>query len=841
MHFGTNRIHQDLRRLIAVLTIGIVATIVSILSVSATALAAKAIEVWPAAVTSIGLKANGLDPKSTVNDISIKGVQAKVSNGVLNVLVLKDPGSDKRFVISLRDRNGLVVKVSAVVVSTLPTAIDAWSDEKIPPLRISGLGEQNALTGSALVFGVPGVGELSKPLSRLTFNFYNGTTIDLSSQWTYDVATNKLVLSAGAINLIWNSIPTGAFDVIVDIATSDASFAGNYHFKAVKPQAVINGTLVDGLGAAVTTLGGKYVGLVGARTGVRRTAKLNADGTFVFPNVVSDSYKLDLLDLKFPGLTSSSVAVFTFDTTVTAKLVYVAPPAAKLLLNDGETTMKLGIGGSFSGNGKGPVQRRKQQMLPAPKLPSTCNATSSTMGVTQTCQLNFTVPKGTQFVSMKIAVTTAEYPYYTGSQSQFDDTWSYVVSGIPGQVVQASGNVNLTHRNIGTITKDGCFDVKQAASASAFQVTAIGRATNIGDGAYPTTVSITLDSSCNELLVTKATLSSPNAKGYGVMYTHPEHGGLISIPTNTAYSNWGIPLSVQYAPPTAKITGATLRVIVAGTAVATADIDVPADAGNGIVNFKDLIVPKLPQAWSRNAISLNVQLKGKLNAVDVTSQATSPNIDRNGRLTFLPLWLGNDDPALALNRYGIRDAGGDSWANKDMIDWLKGRTFNTKSYRFDDITALHAARDGKRSVLDHATHFEGLSGDLRYADGAGGFTDTLGGQSVGGEPGYYIHKLINDAYDELVSGATKTPKQTKLRKWIAENRALMTQLDTDQNVSLVYIGPTWMTQALVLGKYPTGDDIQGVAAWTKPGKVAISTADHHSHWHVLLFEKAYVP
>jgi len=140
MHFGTNRIHQDLRRLIAVLTIGIVATIVSILSVSATALAAKAIEVWPAAVTSIGLKANGLDPKSTVNDISIKGVQAKVSNGVLNVLVLKDPGSDKRFVISLRDRNGLVVKVSAVVVSTLPTAIDAWSDEKIPPLRISGLG-----------------------------------------------------------------------------------------------------------------------------------------------------------------------------------------------------------------------------------------------------------------------------------------------------------------------------------------------------------------------------------------------------------------------------------------------------------------------------------------------------------------------------------------------------------------------------------------------------------------------------------------------------------------------------------------------------------------------------
>jgi len=112
---------------------------------------------------------------------------------------------------------------------------------------------------------------------------------------------------------------------------------------------------------------------------------------------------------------------------------------------------------------------------------------------------------------------------------------------------------------------------------------------------------------------------------------------------------------------------------------------------------------------------------------------------------------------------------------------------------------------------------------------------------VGGEPGYYIHKLINDAYDELVSGATKTPKQTKLRKWIAENRALMTQLDTDQNVSLVYIGPTWMTQALVLGKYPTGDDIQGVAAWTKPGKVAISTADHHSHWHVLLFEKAYVP
>jgi len=175
-------------------------------------------------------------------------------------------------------------------------------------------------------------------------------------------------------------------------------------------------------------------------------------------------------------------------------------------------------------------------------------------------------------------------------------------------------------------------------------------------------------------------------------------------------------------------------------------------------------------------------------------------------------------------RYGVRDSGGDSWATAVATDWLGSR-----AYRFDDISGLHVAQtaDG-RSALDHAGHSDGMQIDMRYADGANGFTDQLGGASDGA----YIKQLLNAAASEVATAATDTPNLTQALAWIVANRSMMER--EAYYARNIYAGPSWMKLALYNGQFPKGTTIPGAGVWTTKPPIVSFVAPHLHHWHISL-------
>jgi hypothetical protein len=268
-----------------------------------------------------------------------------------------------------------------------------------------------------------------------------------------------------------------------------------------------------------------------------------------------------------------------------------------------------------------------------------------------------------------------------------------------------------------------------------------------------------------------------------------------------------------------------------GAELAVNDLPLPAQTANGVVEFKDLVLPVFPIGATDVPLGFAIELSGTVNGTSASSDATQPNVVLFGKNAFRPLFLAGDLIGSG-QRYGVRDAGGDSWATKRTIDWLTNLGFGTPALaRFDDVSALHVARLANgRSVLGHAGHSNGFEADMRYTDGNGGFSDALGGQGGGAS----IKAMIDAARLEQDANTPNPANLTALRNWIAGNRSLFSVMTSDSRVELIYIGNGWFSKALVSGQYQDGVAISGVAAWPKPAKVQILNPDHWSHWHVNL-------
>lgn len=187
--------------------------------------------------------------------------------------------------------------------------------------------------------------------------------------------------------------------------------------------------------------------------------------------------------------------------------------------------------------------------------------------------------------------------------------------------------------------------------------------------------------------------------------------------------------------------------------------------------------------------------------------------------------LANDESGLGGRRYGSRDAGGDSWATRQTITWLQSR-----AYRFDDTSGQHVTQTSTgRSILGHSGHSDGQQIDMRYADGQGGYSETLGGAGNGAG----IQQLINAARQEVASNAAQKPQLAALQAWIAANRGNMETEAADPNTRHIYVGPQFIKLALIDGKFSGSPTlaIPGMQAWNKPAVVQVAT-DHLHHWHL---------
>lgn len=832
----------------------VVATVFSILLVTARADAAgklPELDIHAAQITSFELAGLGLDPRSVAVAVSDPTVRARVTAGLLNVMALQDPGADVPFTITVQEPSGRKTVLAVKLRTTFPLAPSPEGDEgAVPSIRVSGLGPRNSLRSVRLAFETPMKRDVRPDLSTLRLDNGIEQPFDFGSLLQFDSVTKELFVAADVMST--TPFRTGVYDIVIGFVGTDHASLGTYRIRSAKAQAVIRGTVVEADGSAATTLAGRWIGLADPKSGVRTSVRIDDAGQFVAPDMPTGIYVAELLDLAAPGLTKGTVSVYTYDTNVVMTLTRMPPSgiAAGVGVKGGRTKAGAIVTGTSRGDGKVTRSRtgvRSSTPAPAPTATATptststsCTATADGPNDTIACTVSLPVPAGTTYLTVQRIVSTPEFPIFTGSQSVYDDTWSFDVVGIPGRRISQIGHVNDSHKTVGVLTETSCSKIPGSLSTAGFAVTGVGRATNIVDNLLSTSITVTLTTGCDQLVVDGAWFKTTNKVGYSVISGYPGYGGVISIPTITRPTDWGVPLVVKYSPETAQISAAKLNVISQGVVVATADLDLPAGTGNGKIEFNDLIVPKLGLNWTSSAVSFNIQLTGTVAGTQMVTDGTSPNvattIDGTRHISYKPLFLANDEPTLATRRFsqGSPDPGLDSWATNDTIDWLLN---GGHAPRFNDISALHGAhrvtsacRRSKRSVLGHCSHNEGTSIDARYADGSGGYGDLLGGA----DNGSYIRQLAVDAEAEQMAGTTTGPKLSLLRSWVADNRSLMENLSADSRVASVGFGTLWFSRLLADGRYPDGTAIDGISPWARPARVTPLDSHHLSHWHVEL-------
>ncbi|WP_298408096.1 hypothetical protein [Janthinobacterium sp.] len=803
--------------------------------------------VQPAQVVTLSLAELGLTDGADSVKVSGAVTDVLLQDGSLRFSTPGDTGVDQHAQFFLSKGNS-VTTLNLLIQTELPTAVETYVEADddgnlpvtAPVLAIAGLGANNRLQPGALAFRLVGAPSLAlQDDSDGLLSRPNGVAVSLRQYWVFDAASGTFSISATAMQQLLASLPNGSYDLNLNFVSQDGEFTASYALTVVKSGSVLQGQLRTPAGGNATGLAGKKMLLTGYNNHQRQVAVVDATGAFHFDGVLPDTYQLTLNDLAHPNVVSVSAVVFDNSSTVSVGIVYPYGPG----LAQRAATAQTYVAGTVTQDGAAPPARA----VPAsPRAAGdatpqddegskTFTATAAAQNQTISSPVAFTVPKGTKNVGVKITVSTAEYPVYTTAQSQYNDTWSYAVTGLPGVNLAATGAVNQTHYTQGSIVRTECVDVSKQTWEGALSLGGSVSATNIGDNALATVTTVELSLVCKGLKVTQAKFSSPNKAAHPVLQPIKLTGNLpgpyVSVSQGAATATHTLPLELHYTPAAATITEVHIGISSGGGDPAFSTENLLSQANTksaGKVTFPSLVLPAFAGAKLDKKAVVTLRLKGKVDNTDASSDpAEGGQVELKGDTAYIPLYLANNEATLAARRYGTRDAGGDSWATRLAIAWLAG-----KAYRFDDISGQHVTQTATgRSILGHSGHSDGQQIDLRYADGAGGYTDALGGQNNGAA----IHQLILDAKAEVAANPAQKPKLAALQAWIAANRAMLALEAAPASTRVIYIGPSFVKLALVDGRFSAApaDKIPGAGSWIKPIKVHIETG-HLSHWHISL-------
>lgn len=803
--------------------------------------------VRPAQMVTLSLAELGLTDGADSVKVSGAVTDVLLQDGSLRFSTPGDTGVDQHAQFSLSKGNS-VTTLNLLIQTELPTAVETYVEADddgnlpatAPVLAIAGLGPNNRLQAGALAFRLVGAPPLVlQDDSDGLLSTPNGLAISLKSYWVFDAASGTFAISATAMQQLLASLPNGSYELNLNVVSQDGEFTASYALIVIKSGSVLQGQLRTPAGGNATGLAGKKMLLAGYNNHQRQVAVVDATGAFHFDGVLPDTYQLTLNDLIHPNVVSVSAVVFDNSSSVSVGIVY---PYASGLAQRTATAQSY-VAGTVTQDGAAPPvravpasPRAAGDVTPQDDGGSkTFTATAAAQNQTITSPVAFTVPKGTKNVGVKITVSTAEYPVYTTAQSQYNDTWSYAVTGLPGVNLAATGAVNQTHYTQGSIVRTECVDVSKQTQAGALSLGGNVSATNIGDSALATVTTVELSLVCKGLKVTQAKFSSPNKATHPVLQPIKLTGNLpgpyVSVSQGAATATHTLPLELHYTPAAATITEVNIGISAGGGNPAFSTENLLSQTNTksaGKVTFPSLVLPAFAGAKLDKKAVVTLRLKGRIDNADASSDpAEGGQVEFKGDTAYIPLYLANNEAALAARRYGTRDAGGDSWATRLAIVWLAG-----KAYRFDDISGQHVTQTAAGdSILGHRGHSDGQQIDLRYADGAGGYTDALGGQNNGAA----IHQLILDAKAEVAAIPAQKPKLAALLAWIAANRAMLAQEAAPASTRVIYIGPSFVKLALIDGRFSAApaDKIPGAGAWIKPIKVHIE-AGHLSHWHISL-------
>lgn len=455
--------------------------------------------------------------------------------------------------------------------------------------------------------------------------------------------------------------------------------------------------------------------------------------------------------------------------------------------------------------------------------------------------LAYNIPAGTQKVRARFEVFTSEYPNYVSEGSKFNDEWRLELKLPGGESMSEAGKVNASHKLGDTVVFEKCVDVSAATQSGPAALSGVIGAKNVVDAALPTRINFFLALNCGDGLVisefsgqSKGSDSNPLLKPKKFVDDAQTmdgnlNGQYLSLPvTSKLPASFGMPSTLKFQPANATISQIELFLRSSSGDVSLGKTYLTqGTASSGQIKFAALNLEPTAQTAIAGPVQLVAVLSGKLaNGTAAVSEPMALKLDSKFN-TFTPLYLASERSNYQVsNRFGTHtESGNDAWSTSAMFDWVVSHVL-----KYNDMSAANIKQttDG-RSVLDHSGHSDGQQADLRYWDGAGGFSDQLGGA----ESGSYISALAAASLAEQRAHTTPAPKTTQLVAWIDQNRTNLRTYTEMAEVRRVYVGNAFITQLLIQGKYPTSPTtaVPGIAAWAKPAKI-LPQPSHLDHWHV---------
>lgn len=745
-----------------------------------------------------------------------------------------DNGSDQRFRIRVTASDGeltddiateILVPTSVAPVVSDDTEYEA--DDELPPEMnsaveispdtINAVGIYEASQGE-FSFGVSSTAgtELQGPVLATLFSEAGDgqtTATDVAEYFVLDNQQSKYAVDPDDLPDFHALLGEGFNELVIsarDSAGAEFSQTARFYFGFGR----ISGQLTSPAGLPYTGLGGQVINLWGSFKGITKQAIVQPNGEFEFNDLPADTYNLQLLtgDIK---LANASMRIHANGDVATPKPVVV--DLGELSGNSAEESTSLSALPSAT-NAATPERAaahqeaiaRRADRFGKPKLANTTrfgavSVMSDAQGVSVNGQQAVTIPSGVDRVKIVATVESDEFPSFTTFQSQFNDAWQF--GHVAGQkVVSKQGNVNSSHASSGTISFSELYDVAPGTN----KIVLFASATNIGDGSFPTEVTVEVYAATSDDL-TVGKFQHTEGLGFGDGRWH------IGVETNSSRQWTG---QIQFMPADASVQSAACSFITADGEYPVNLVTVsPTGAGRANVEMGFSGLASVPAAATHGKVAC--QFEG--------INAAGDFVDTDD-VVSMEMAAGKDDLVpltrhLTGQRFGVRDIGGDSWMR-----------FGTRGYMaalgstlvFNDASREHGGcfvNDGSyasyntaasasctKSIRDHNSHRAGTSVDARYPTA------------------YISSKDLNSLVAQAASNPTAA---AQVATWVTNSRNGIDAITASLVVKKVYIAKAeWLYKLLVNGTDVNDQPIAGLQPWVTMSPKVVPYKGHRSHIHI---------
>ena len=765
-------------------------------------------------------------------------------DGVLRALAPPQQAEDSSSVIEFSSQTRKwVLTLPWTTHQQVPLVRVEEATESGAPAQADGVGLttvgliDNFIVTSAmppLELKVTGAPPLSPTATRITLNSAT-SNISIADWFSFDAPTNTFTL-LGSHVASFSAFVRDNEDASMGMSFGTPRYKNTYVFdqRLVFAQGQVTLNVVNASGQPATGLMGATFVLRGFNTGFTRRVKLSADASGVFSNLPADSYEVTQTLLE-PGAPLSGFTVLpTASSAVTLVIKLTAAPNAQRAAATHSASAT-----AFDSSSCQDTDIHQDAAI---------DVFAGGAGNMKTQTLSYCVRRGTKNLKARFVVTS--------DWASIDDG-RHVVSyrlTLPGPSPSLSWRGNLSEFSRwsasqpvvnGASVVDQCIDVSKATADGPLPITMEVGAMLGGDfGFLASSLRVTADA-CPRIMITSFIGEEKTLANEFLLYpknatvSNPKGnlaGRYLSIPrAATLPPKFGIPAVLRFTPAVkATEVELFLRLGSNDISIGKGYLDQALSNTAGQVTFPTLRLD--PRVFTPTSERVQVLAVVRGTVDDAASESLPFPLAVGAYNNFTPLYLSSDMAGYSSARrfgQGVQDPGGDSWGTLGMVNWL----FTTKLVYNDtsaaNVLQMKIIENGVtkyKSVLGHAGHSDGQQADLRYWDGAGGFTEPLNGVNDGA----HILALAEAAKAEVDADVSPKPKLAQLVAWITQNRTQLNSFAARGEVRKIYVGDGFFWELLKDGKFPDTDTtIPGVTPtdWAASAKVS-KYAEHRHHWHV---------